>query len=84
VLARTRHRLSEYADERVASDLGDDATDDFTDFWAERNYVPDANKIKTEKTAVFMVHGLEDWNVKRAHFSRLWYEVARRNMPRKI
>jgi X-Pro dipeptidyl-peptidase len=65
-------------------DLADDATDDFTDFWAERNYVPDANKIQTEKTAVFMVHGLEDWNVKRAHFSRLWYEVAKRNMPRKI
>jgi X-Pro dipeptidyl-peptidase len=71
-------------DIELLGDLADDATDDFTPFWAERTYLPDANKIKTEKTAVFMVHGLEDWNVKRAHFSRLWYEVAKRNMPRKI
>jgi X-Pro dipeptidyl-peptidase len=65
-------------------DLGDDATDDYTPFWQERNYRPNANKIKTEKTSVFMVHGLEDWNVKRAHFSRLWYEVEKRQMARKL
>jgi len=57
---------------------------DFTPFWQERNYVPDANHIKTVGTSVFMVHGLTDFNVKTMHTSDLWYEVARRNMPRKI
>lgn len=68
----------------LLGDLADDATDDYTDFWVERDYVPDAKTIKKGKVAVFMVHGLEDWNVKRRHFGRLWREVERRDMPRKI
>ena len=67
--------------------LGDNAADDsgdFTPFWQERNYLPAANKIKTSSTAVFMVHGYGDTNVKPMQTSELWYEVARRNMPRKI
>ncbi len=57
---------------------------DFTPFWQERDYIPDANKIKTVNTSVFMVHGLTDFNVKTMHTANLWYEVERRNMPRKI
>jgi X-Pro dipeptidyl-peptidase len=71
----------------VADSLGDNAADDtgdFTPFWRVRNYIPAANKIKTSSTAVFMVHGYGDTNVKPMQTSELWYEVARRNMPRKI
>ena len=71
----------------VADALGDNAADDtgdFTPFWQVRNYIPAANKVKTSSTAVFMVHGYGDFNVKPVQTSELWYEVARRNMPRKI
>jgi X-Pro dipeptidyl-peptidase len=67
--------------------LGDqvaDDTGDYTPWWQERNYIPDANKINTANTAVFMVHGYGDTNVKPQQTADLWYEVARRNMPRKI
>lgn len=78
---------SEDACDAVIEQLGDDedATNhDFTAFWQERDYVPDANKIKTADTAVFMVHGLTDFNVKTTHTSTLWDAVAQRQMPRKI
>ncbi|MEO3875758.1 CocE/NonD family hydrolase [Nonomuraea sp. B12E4] len=71
-------RIKALGDEEQASDS------DFTPFWQDRNYIPDANKIKTAKTSVFMVHGLTDYNVKTMHFANLWYEVAKRQMPRKI
>ena len=64
--------------------LGDDADDigfDHTPFWAERNYRPRASQIKA---SVFVVHGLEDWNVKTHQFARLWYELQTNNVPRKI
>jgi X-Pro dipeptidyl-peptidase len=71
-------RIKALGDAEQASDS------DFTPFWQERDYVPTANKIKTAKTAVFMVHGLTDYNVKTMNFANLWYEVAKRQMPRKI
>jgi X-Pro dipeptidyl-peptidase len=64
--------------------LGDNASDntyDMTPFWAERNYRLTASQIKA---SVFVVHGMEDWNVKPFNFSRLWSEVQARNIPRKI
>ena len=79
--------VSEPACEPVLDALGDaeqEANADFTSFWQERSYLPDANKIKTSKTSVFMVHGLTDFNVKTMHTSDLWYEVEKRQMPRKI
>jgi X-Pro dipeptidyl-peptidase len=79
--------VSEEACEPVIDALGDaeDASHfDFTPFWQERSYIPDANKIKTVDTSVFMVHGLTDDNVKTMHFADLWREIERRQMPRKI
>ncbi|MFI7520438.1 CocE/NonD family hydrolase [Micromonospora globbae] len=73
--------------ESVITGLGDAeeaSASDFTPFWQERSYLPDANKIKTVGTSVFMVHGLTDYNVKTMHFADLWREVERRQMPRKI
>lgn len=80
---------SEEACEPRIEELGDTEESnvpeyDFTPFWQERDYIPDANKIKTVDTSVFMVHGLTDFNVKTMHTANLWYEVERRNMPRKI
>lgn len=71
-------RIKALGDEEEASDS------DFTPFWQDRDYLPSSNKIKTAKTSVFMVHGMTDYNVKTMHFANLWYEVAKRQMPRKI
>ena len=71
----------------VITGLGDAeqaSNSDFTQFWQERSYLPRINKIKTADTSVFMVHGLTDYNVKTMHFSDMWYEVEKRQMPRKI
>ncbi len=79
--------VSEPLCESVISGLGDAeqlANMDFTSFWQERSYLPDANKIKTVDTSVFMVHGLTDFNVKTMHFADLWREIEKRQMPRKI
>lgn len=79
--------VSAPACESVISGLGDAeqaSNSDFTPFWQQRSYLPDANKIKTVDTSVFMVHGLTDFNVKTMHFADLWREVEKRQMPRKI
>src|SRR3954469_1103785 len=58
-----------------------DATADFTTpFWSDRNYVDDANKVKA---SVFLVHGIQDENVRIDHFSRFWYALSDLNVPRK-
>jgi X-Pro dipeptidyl-peptidase len=79
--------VSAPACEPVIDALGDaeDASNfDFTPFWQERSYLPDANKIKKVDTSVFMVHGITDNNVKTMHFADLWREIEKRQMPRKI
>jgi X-Pro dipeptidyl-peptidase len=64
--------------------LGDDAGDDtydYTPFWEERDYRKTLGNIQA---SVLLVHGLRDWNVKPHQFSRLWYGLAKRDVPRKI
>jgi X-Pro dipeptidyl-peptidase len=46
-----------------------DETGDYTPFWAERDYLKDAKNVKA---SVFVVHGLQDDNVKPNHFSKWW------------
>ncbi|RKN35553.1 CocE/NonD family hydrolase [Micromonospora musae] len=73
--------------ESVITGIGDAeeaSASDFTEFWQERNYIPDAKNIKKAGTSVFMVHGLTDFNVKTMHTADLWREIEKRNMPRKI
>lgn len=73
--------------EAFIESLGDNAGDDtfdYTQFWAERDYLPNVKNVKKTGTSVFVVHGLEDWNVKKAHFSKWWYELADLKVPRKI
>ncbi|MCK2221374.1 Xaa-Pro dipeptidyl-peptidase [Actinomadura sp. ATCC 31491] len=59
----------------------DRVTGDYSAFWAARNYLNDVDKVKA---SVFVVHGLNDWNVKTKQFAQWWYALAERNVPRKI
>ena len=56
----------------------DRVTGDYSDFWAKRDYLPRARKVKA---SVFVVHGLNDWNVKTKAFAAWW---ERLNVPRKL
>ena len=42
---------------------------DYTPFWAERDYLPDADNVDA---SVFVVHGTNDENVRPDHFSKWW------------
>ncbi|MEV0591911.1 Xaa-Pro dipeptidyl-peptidase [Nonomuraea cavernae] len=59
----------------------DRITGDYSPFWDSRNYLNDVRKVKA---SVFLVHGLNDWNVKTKQFAQWWYAISQRNVPRKI
>lgn len=59
----------------------DRVTGDWSSFWSDRDYVRTANRIKA---SVFVVHGLNDWNVKTQHVEQFWDVLARNGVPRKI
>ena len=68
----------------VRADMGeqdDDETGDYTSFWAERDYLKDARKVKA---SVFVTHGLSDYNVQTNHFAQWWDALAKNKVPRKI
>jgi X-Pro dipeptidyl-peptidase len=58
----------------------DRVTGDYSKYWADRDY-RDASDVKA---SVFVVHGLNDWNVKTENFAGWWDELAREDVPRKI
>ncbi|MEV6035914.1 Xaa-Pro dipeptidyl-peptidase [Nonomuraea sp. NPDC052116] len=70
--------------DRMDAEDGDD-TGNFNPFWAERDYIKgllgDASKVKA---SVFVVHTVNDLNVKPDNFSTWWKALADRNVPRKI
>ncbi|PZG21000.1 Xaa-Pro dipeptidyl-peptidase [Nonomuraea aridisoli] len=66
--------------EELGAADGDD-TGDYSDFWAERNYVKDVANVRA---SVLMVHGLHDDNVRPDHFSQFWAELAKHDVPRKL
>ncbi|MGN9836686.1 Xaa-Pro dipeptidyl-peptidase [Nonomuraea sp. H19] len=59
----------------------DRITGDYSPAWDARNYLNDVGKVKA---SVFLVHGLNDWNVKTKQFAQWWYALAKRDVPRKI
>jgi X-Pro dipeptidyl-peptidase len=59
----------------------DRVTGDWSRFWQERDYVGAANRIRA---SVFVVHGLNDWNVKTQHVQQFWDVLAKNGVPRKI
>lgn len=59
----------------------DRRTGDYSRFWQQRDYLRDVAKVKA---AVFVAHGLQDWNVKPSQ-AGLWYRALRaQGTPAKI
>jgi X-Pro dipeptidyl-peptidase len=59
----------------------DRVTGDWSPFWEARDYLSKTGRIRA---SVFVVHGLNDWNVKTKAFAEWWYRLAQRGIPRKI
>ncbi|MFL6126698.1 Xaa-Pro dipeptidyl-peptidase [Actinophytocola sp.] len=59
----------------------DNVTGSYNAFWAERNFVPDARRVKA---SVFVVHGVNDQNVEPKHFAQWWDALGRNHVQRKI
>ena len=67
---------------RAELDANDgDENGDYSDFWAVRDYLKDLDKVKA---SVFITHGVQDENVRADHFSKWWYGLKERNVPRKL
>ncbi|KQY64085.1 Xaa-Pro dipeptidyl-peptidase [Nocardioides sp. Root140] len=58
----------------------DRTTGDHSSFWSKRNYLKDARKVRA---AVFVVHGLQDNNVKTRQAAE-WYAAVSRRVPHRI
>ncbi|MCX4766403.1 Xaa-Pro dipeptidyl-peptidase [Streptomyces sp. NBC_01275] len=56
-------------------------TGDRTGLWTERDYVKDASKVKA---SVFLVHGMQDLNVRTKHLGQWWDALAKNGVERKI
>ncbi|MER6349439.1 Xaa-Pro dipeptidyl-peptidase [Streptomyces sp. NPDC001595] len=56
-------------------------TGDRTPLWTERDYVKDAAKVDA---SVFVIHGMQDLNVRAKHFGQWWDALARNGVERKI
>ncbi len=54
---------------------------DMSAFWDERDYLKDLDNVRA---SVFVVHGLQDDNVRTNNFSEWWYGLAARDVPRKL
>ncbi|MFJ7935463.1 Xaa-Pro dipeptidyl-peptidase [Sporosarcina sp. NPDC096371] len=59
----------------------DRETGDYNQFWEDRNFVKDAEGIKA---SVFVIHGLNDWNVKTKQFDQWWTALEDNDVPRKM
>lgn len=75
--------LKKRYEETISQMLRGEARDNgnYNSFWDERNYLKDVRKIKA---SVFIVHGLNDWNVKTTHCKLLWDKLKKYNIPSKI
>ncbi len=56
-------------------------TGDYSPFWRQRDYLPDAKRVRA---SVFVVHGLNDWNVMTNNFAAWWDKLAKAGVTRKI
>ncbi|WP_433790164.1 Xaa-Pro dipeptidyl-peptidase [Actinoplanes sp. CA-252034] len=59
----------------------DRETGDYSRYWAERDYLRDADKVRA---SVLLVHGLHDFNVRTLHAGQWWDALGRNHVPRKI
>ncbi|MEV5872661.1 Xaa-Pro dipeptidyl-peptidase [Streptomyces sp. NPDC052101] len=60
---------------------GSPRSGDWTPLWTERDYVKDAAKVRA---SVFLVHGMQDLNVRTKHFGQWWDALAAHGVHRKI
>ncbi|GGX43768.1 Xaa-Pro dipeptidyl-peptidase [Streptomyces fructofermentans] len=56
-------------------------TGDWTRLWTERDYVKDVRKVEA---SVFVIHGMQDLNVRPKHFGQWWDGLARNGVDRRI
>lgn len=71
-----------YDEALKALEAGEDrASANYNKFWDERNYLNQADNIKA---AVFIIHGLNDWNVKTNQCLPLFKALEERGVDRKI
>nr|WP_244501121.1 Xaa-Pro dipeptidyl-peptidase [Streptomyces sp. TP-A0874] len=54
---------------------------DLTPLWRQRDYPPNADRVHA---SVFVVHGLQDLNVRAKHFGQWWDALAEQGVRRKI
>jgi len=54
---------------------------DYDEFWDERDYLRDAENVRA---SVFVVHGLNDWNVKPNNYVKWFQKLGKEGVPRKI
>lgn len=59
----------------------DDPTGSYNAWWSVRDFRLDASKVKA---SVFVVHGLNDENVKTRHFGEWWDELGKNGVKRRI
>ncbi|WP_199228137.1 Xaa-Pro dipeptidyl-peptidase [Salipaludibacillus keqinensis] len=59
----------------------DRSTGDYNEFWDDRNYL---NDVKNIEASVFIVHGLNDRNVRTKQFAQLWDAIGEQDIPRKM
>ncbi|HYJ68865.1 MAG TPA: Xaa-Pro dipeptidyl-peptidase [Nocardioidaceae bacterium] len=59
----------------------DRITGDYSPFWRQRDYLPDADQVRA---SVFVVHGINDWNVMTNNYAAWWDKLAGYGVPRKI
>ncbi|MCS0599860.1 Xaa-Pro dipeptidyl-peptidase [Streptomyces sp. LP11] len=60
---------------------GSPPSGDWTKLWTERDYVKDAAKVRA---SVFLVHGMQDLNVRTKHVGQWWDALAKHGVERKI
>lgn len=82
--ARTQHVDCSAVNNEMSQDDAD-ATGAYTKFWSARDYraapSPEASKVRA---SVFVVHGLQDTNVKTPNFARWWRDLGKTGVVRKM
>lgn len=59
----------------------DRITGDYNDFWKQRDYLHQADKIQT---ATLLAHGLNDWNVMPSHSIRFYQALKNNKIPLRL
>jgi X-Pro dipeptidyl-peptidase len=81
----TRRFQCEPARQRIATGAGEGpqgpTSGNFNDYWAERDYETHADQVRA---SVFLIHGLNDYNVKPNNYDEWWDNLAANDVPRKI